>query len=659
MHRTGVTILIEIKNLCINFGEQVVLEGLDWFVTPRSRIGLVGSNGAGKTTLLRIIAGITEPGSGTVTIPRGHTIGYLPQDLIEIDELPLLAYLRKKAGLDVLTAKLRETEEHLSQLNQDSPELTKVLSAHERLQREFEAKGGFSFDSEAKRVLRGLGFRPETDCDKITTAFSGGWKMRIALAALLLSNHDILLMDEPTNHLDTESMEWVENWLRDYRGTIITVSHDRRFLDNIVTSVAELNHGKLDLYSCSYGKYLTEKEERRARIEAEIEQQKEKIENIQKFVEKFRYKASKATQVQSRIKQLEKMEVTELEAKTKTVHFSFPEAPRSGLNVITAENLAKTYGTNKVFSGCSFTIQRGEKVALVGINGAGKSTLLRLINQTEDPTEGEVTYGLNVKRKYFSQESAQNVEYSNTIWQEVNNTGSKLLEGAKRNLLGAFLFSGDEIYKQVSVLSGGEKARIGLLKMLLTESNLLILDEPTNHLDYETKELFQKALLEYGGTVLIVSHDRAFLDNLVTRIIEIRDGKLYDYPGNYSWFLEKRAKQLEAEQNPAPAKAAEAEAKPDPKEVKTKEQKRQEAEERNRLYKERKKFEDQLKPVEKSIETKEARKDEISALLCDAEVLADSSKVQSLMIELKDIEQELVTLNEKWEELAEKIAEIN
>ncbi|MEG2019109.1 MAG: ATP-binding cassette domain-containing protein [Synergistaceae bacterium] len=624
---------------------------MEWFITPKSRIGLVGNNGAGKTTLLRVIAGKTEQSSGTISIPKGHTIGYLPQDLIEIDKLPLIDYLKRKAGLEELSKELRQTEEKLSSLDENSDELKKTLALHERLQREFEAKGGFSFESDAKRTLKGLGFRPEKDATKLTTEFSGGWKMRIALASLILSNHDILLMDEPTNHLDTESMEWVENWLKDYKGTIITVSHDRRFLDNIVTSVAELNNSKITQYSCGYEKYLTEKEERKARIEAEREQQKEKIENIQKFVEKFRYKATKATQVQSRIKQLEKMDIIETESEAKHIHFKFSEAPRSGLNVITAENLEKTYDTNRVFKNVNLTIQRGEKIALVGINGAGKSTLLRLLNKTEQPTTGTVTYGLNVKQKYFSQESAQNVNYTNTIWQEVNNTGSKLLEGAKRNLLGAFLFSGNEIHKQVSVLSGGEKARIGLLKMLLSESNLLILDEPTNHLDYTTKELFQKALLEYKGTILIVSHDRAFLDNLVDRIIEIRDGKIYDYPGNYSWFLEKRQKQLELETQTSDTNE-------EPKENKTKEQKRQEAEERNQLYRKRKKYEDQIKPIEKEIEQKETRKETISHLLCDAQTLTDSNKVQKLMIELRDIETKLTELNEKWEELATKISEI-
>ena len=655
--------MIEIKDLKVNFGEQEVLRGIDWFITPKSRIGLVGDNGAGKTTLLRVLAGISDY-EGSITMPKGHVVGYLPQDLVEIKEVPLIEYLKDRAGLTRISRELAECEQRMSALAENAPALRGLLSEYERLQRIFESKGGFGFDIEAKQVLKGLGFAPERDAERLTAEFSGGWKMRIALAALLLSHSDIMLLDEPTNHLDTESMEWLESWLRDYRGTIIAVSHDRRFLDNMVTSVAELANGRINLYSCGYEKFLTEREERRARLEAEWEQQKEKIDEIQRFVERFRYKATKARQVQSRLRQLEKMEITELEGPAKSVNFQFPESPRSGREVIKAAGLTKRYGGHTIFQEVDLVVERGERVALVGVNGAGKSTLMRLLNQSEEPTAGTAELGLNVKKAYFSQESAQNLDYSRTIWQEVNNTGSKLLEGAKRNLLGAFLFSGDEIYKPVSILSGGEKSRLGLLKMLLSETNLLILDEPTNHLDYGTKELFQRALLQYGGTILIVSHDRAFLDDLVGRVIEIRDGRLYDYPGNYSWFIEKRngreapapaATGAPAEKLAAELRAGAAEARQD---LRTKEQKRAEAEERNRLYRAKKGFVERLAACEKEITAAEARKEEINGLLCSPEVLADSQRIQSLMIELKEKEERLKKLYEEWEELSIKIEEI-
>ncbi len=642
--------MITIKGLRLSFGKQTVLNGVDWFIAPKSHIGLVGDNGAGKTTLLRILAGLQDYDDGSVVLPGINTrVGYLPQDLVEIDDVSVLSFLYINAGLDEAKNKLDAAEAAISGLDENSQELKNMLSAYEKLQRDFDVRGGYNFETEAIKVLKGLGFRPKRDLHRRTSEFSGGWKMRIALAALLLSEPDLILLDEPTNHLDTESMEWLEGWLRNFRGTMIAVSHDRRFLENMITSVAELSFGKITTYSMGYDKFLTEREERLARLEAEREQQKERIEEMQHFIERFRYKATKAAQVQSRIKQLEKMEITETEAKHKTVSFKFPEAPRSGLNVVTADKLKMQYGSNLVFDNVCFSVQRGERVALVGVNGAGKSTLLRLVNKIEKPSSGNVELGLNVKRKYFSQESSQNLDYSKTVWEEVTNTGSKLEAPERRSLLGAFLFSGDDIYKKISVLSGGEKSRLGLLKMLLSSSNLLILDEPTNHLDHSTKELFQKALLSYGGTILIVSHDRAFLDNLVSRVFEIRDGMLYDYKGNYSYFIERRTKAM-VETNKRDDITAP---------VKTKEKKRAEAEERNRLFKERKKFLDEQEKIEKEIFVCEEKKSELSKKLCDPEFLKNSTFVSQTMIELKNYERQLSEKYTQWELVSGQIENIS
>lgn len=650
--------MITVKNLCVNFGTQSVLRGVDWFIAPKSRIGLVGVNGAGKTTLLRVLAGLEDYDEGSVSYTgKPPRIGYLPQDLVEIDSCSLIDFLYRHAGLEELKQKLHAAEQQLSSLGEDSPLLKSSLAAYEQLQREFDARGGYGFETEAVRVLKGLGFRPKRDMPRNTAEFSGGWKMRVALAALLLSAPDLLLLDEPTNHLDTESMEWLEGWLRDFRGTMIAVSHDRRFLENMTSSVAELSFGKITIYSMGYAKFLDEREARRERLLAEREQQQQKIEEMQHFIERFRYKATKAAQVQSRIRQLEKLELTEVEAAHKTVNLKFPESPRSGLEVLRAENLKKAYGDNLVFSDVNFTLQRGERVALVGINGAGKSTLLRLVNMSEEPTDGSVSFGQNVKRKFFSQESSQNLAYSKTVWEEVSSTGSKLEAPARRSLLGAFLFSGDDIYKKISVLSGGEKSRIGLLKMLLSSSNLLILDEPTNHLDYSTKELFQKALMSYGGTIFIVSHDRAFLDKLVSRVLEIRNGALYDYKGNYSYFIERRAKLMSEQQN-AVASSLSVSAAPAPKEAKTKEQKRAEAEERNRLFKSRKKFLDAQIALEQQIEQAEQKKEQLSAKLCDAEFLKDSAAVSAAMIELKALETELSDSYSRWEQVSKQLEEV-
>lgn len=596
-----------------------------------------------------------EPDDGRVEYIGNATVGYLPQDLVELGDGRVLAFLREKAGLALLQERLAEVEQLVSESPEGSRELAKYLAEHERLEGDFAHRGGYEFDATARKVLRGLGFAPG-DSERFCHEFSGGWRMRLALASVLLRRPDILLLDEPTNHLDTESMEWLEGWLRDHRGVMIFVSHDRRFIDKMATEIAELARGEITHYSMGYEQYFVEKEAARERLERTIEEQKERIEDIQRFVERFRYKATKATQVQSRIKQLEKMEIYEMDAPSKHVNIRFPEAARSGYEVVSGRGLAKRYGDIEVFRDLDIEINRGERVALVGVNGAGKSTLLRLLSGSEEPDEGKVQLGHNVKRAYFSQESAQNLDYSHTIWDEACRTGSKITEAEKRNLLGSFLFSGDDIRKPIRVLSGGEKSRVALFKLLLSDSNFLILDEPTNHLDMNTKEIFQRALLQYGGTLLIVSHDRFFLDNLVDRVVEIRDGRLYGYPGNYSRFIAKREEQLKADESPAkdiPGRTLPQARLPENSDAgDSKEKRKREADERNRLYRERKVFADRIEPIEARIAASEARRDEIDAMLCAPELLADSSGLQQLMIERKELENSIAADYGQWEELA-------
>ncbi len=642
--------MIDIKGLKLAFGERIIFGGIDWLITDRARVGLVGDNGAGKTTLLRVLSEEMEPDGGSVDRSKSLVVGYLPQDLVELEARPILAYLKRRVGIAEVEERLRETEHALAGTDAHSKALGSLLGEHGRLERQFEHLGGFGFEAMARKVLRGLGFAVE-DADRSCAEFSGGWKMRIALAALLLSRPDVLLLDEPTNHLDTESMEWLEAWLRDYQGAVVAVSHDRRFLDNMTEQIAELARGRLTLWPWSYERYLIEKEGARERLEKAAAERKDRIEEIERFISRFRYKSSKAAQVQSRIKQLEKMEVLELDGPSRTVHFRIPEAPESGWEILKAKDLSKSYGAHGVFGGADFTITRGERVALVGVNGAGKSTLLRLLSDVEEPTSGSIKLGHNVKRAFYSQESAQNVNYAHTVWEEAREAPSKLTEAGKRNLLGAFLFSGEDIHKSVSVLSGGEKARLALFRLMLTESNFLILDEPTNHLDLNTKELFQRALLQYSGTLLIVSHDRHFLDDLVDRVLEIRDGRLYDYPGNYSWFLEKREELLKKEaeggenrENPSGG-------------YRTREQKKQEAEERERLAQERRTLKKELAPLEARIEKLEARRGEIDGLLCSTDVLGDSGRVQALMKERGALEQNLAAGYARWEELTDLLAE--
>lgn len=635
--------LIDIKGLRLAFGEKVIFDGVSCRIGDDARLGVVGSNGSGKTTLLRVLMEDVVPDGGSVERSRGLTVGCLPQDLVELEPVPLMDFLKDRAGIAAVEARLRETEARLSEAESASAELSSLLEEHARLERRFELSGGFAFESMALKVLHGLGFR-RNDGVKNCADFSGGWKMRVAMAALLLSAPDVLLLDEPTNHLDTESMEWLEGWLRGYKGAVVAVSHDRRFLENTVTQIADLERGSLTLYPYDYDRYLAAKAESRAQLEQSAEAQQRQIERIQQFVSRFRYKATKAAQVQSRLKQLAKMEVIELEGPERNVRFRIPEAPPSGREVLKAADLSKRYGDLCVFEGLNFTVERGERTALVGVNGAGKSTLLRLLSGTEQPTCGAVRLGHNVKPAFYSQESAQNVDYARTIWEEARAAPSRLNDVERRSLLGAFLFSGDDIHKPVAVLSGGEKARLALYKLMLAETNFLVLDEPTNHLDQTTRDVVQRALLQYQGTLLIVSHDRSFLDVLAERVLEIRDGRLYDYPGNYSWFLEKREEALAREEVAAVGVEA--------RDLRSREARRAAAEERQRVMAAAREIRRKLDPLEERIGRMEARQTEIDAELCDASVLCDSSRVQALMVERGAITADLPASYEEWERLS-------
>ena len=620
--------MIDIKNLRLSFGEQTIFRGLNLQIHDNARIGIVGPNGAGKTTLLRTITGEILPDDGLIERSRGLTVGYLPQDLVELTPIPLMDYLKHRAGISDVEAKLRALEDKLSLSTQNHSDL---LDEYSRLERRFENLGGFAFESMAMKVLHGLGFRKD-DSLKNCRDFSGGWKMRIAMAALLLSGPDVLLLDEPTNHLDTESMEWLEGWLRTHKGAVVSVSHDVRFLENTAENIADLENGTITLYPYSYDEYVEVKAQNQELLEKAYTQQQAKIARIESFVNRFRYKATKAAQVQSRLKQLEKIEKIEHVLLSKTVRLTIPEAPQSGWEVLKAQDLAKSYGEFEVFRGVNFVLNRGERVALVGVNGAGKSTLLRLLSMTEQPTAGSVRLGHNVKFAYYSQESAQNIDYTRTVWEEARAVPSKLNDVERRNLLGAFLFSGDEIHKSAGVLSGGEKARLALYKLMLEETNFLILDEPTNHLDQNTREIVERALMKYQGTLLIVSHDRHFLDSLAERVLEIRDGKLYDYPGNYSWFLEKREESMTQPEISRPQAVRKARA-------------------NNEGQRE-------IREVKKDIAATEARITEIDEELCRPETLGDSARVQALMIERDNLDKGLKDLYSRWEELSIRLEDL-
>ncbi|MBL3539646.1 ABC-F family ATP-binding cassette domain-containing protein [Aminivibrio sp.] len=641
--------MIRISDIRIQTGERSLFQDLSWTILPGSRTGLVGNNGAGKTTLLRIMTGETTVDSGTVTVSKGLRVGYLPQDLVELPDVPVLSFLRSRTGLAAVEDELAVCTGRLSGLPSESPEHARELSRHDLLLKQFESLGGYAFDAMAGKILSGLGFS-QGDKDRTTGSFSGGWKMRIHLAGLLLIRPDILLLDEPTNHLDTESMEWLEGWLSGFRGTIVAVSHDRRFLDKICTSIAELSFGKISLYRGNFSDYLDERERRLEELRRQERLQKEELARMEEFIERFRYKASKAASVQSRIKRLEKINLVEIKEDTKTVSFRLPPCVRSGLDVISMEKGEKKYGDQTVFSDASLTIKRGEKIALVGVNGAGKSTLSRILSGTEELTSGTVRTGHNVRIAFFSQQSSENLDYSKTVWETLSGRNPAWTAQDKRNLLGAFLFSGDDIFKSVSVLSGGEKSRLALLKLLMEEANCLVLDEPTNHLDMQTKDLFQRALLEYDGTLVIVSHDRYFLDNLATRVVEIASGKLIDYQGNYSYFIEKRKALTSA--------AEESRAEKNEKEDPEKDRKRLEAERRNLLYRKKRKVLEKLEPIEEKISLLEKQQSERDNLLSDPAFLSDSEKVQNLLIQRNNASKELDSLYELWESLMTEIETI-
>ncbi|MDD4364589.1 MAG: ABC-F family ATP-binding cassette domain-containing protein [Synergistales bacterium] len=639
--------MIRIAEGQLRFGERILFKDLGFAVPDGGRVGIVGRNGAGKTTLLRVLAGETFLDGGTVEVPPREEIGYLPQDLAELGVAIVSDFLKERAGIASLERELRRLETLIAD---SSGEDASLLSRYDHVSALFRSRDGFSFEARAAKVLSGLGFGPDAlsqPCD----AFSGGWKMRLLLASILLAEPKTMLLDEPTNHLDTESMEWLEGYLRDYRGTLVVISHDRRFLDKMTFETAELSLGRITLYRGNYSYYLDESARRKETLEKQARRQETEIQKTEQFIERFRYKATKASQVQSRIRQLEKVERITLEGEAAAAVLRFPPCLRSGFDVVRLSAVSKSYGTHQVFGDVSFTIHRGEKVALVGVNGAGKSTLSRLLAFEEEPTEGTVHRGLNVLPAFFSQESSRNLDYRNTIWQEVTSTGSELSERERRSLLGAFLFSGDDIHKPVSVLSGGEKSRLGLLKVLLRPSNFLVLDEPTNHLDMATKEIFQQALMAYDGTLVIVSHDRHFLDDLAVRIIEIRRGKVHDYHGNYSYFIERRKALLELEgaeappSGEAPARSVQTE----------RERKRDEARRRNELYRRRQEVLAELKPLEALIDDMEAEKNRIEETLCDPSVLADSERVGKLMIALDETRKAIESHLPRWESLMERL----
>ncbi|MGC2694506.1 MAG: ABC-F family ATP-binding cassette domain-containing protein [Candidatus Angelobacter sp.] len=553
--------MIQLSQAGKRFGPKVLFQNLDWLVTPHDRVGLVGANGTGKTTLLKILAGSDSLDYGTLTRQRGIQCGYLPQDGLSLSGRSVFAECL--SVFDHIHQMQRDQEDlahRMGEVDHSSPEYAQIAERFHRIQAEIQARDGYTIEAEVGTVLHGLGFSKE-DWERRTEEFSGGWQMRIALAKLLLQKPNLLLLDEPTNHLDLETRNWLEQYLVDYPHAYVLISHDRYFLDVTVKKTAEIWNRQVFFYTGNYEKYLAQKAERRAQLEAAYRNQKEKTDQLEAFINRFRAQATKAKQVQSRIKELERMEKIEIPPDEKAIHFSFPQPRPSGRVLAEAKDLAKSYGPKQVFSGANFVIERGDRIALVGVNGAGKSTLIKLLAGLEPPTGGELRPGHNADVDYFAQDQYKALDPQARMLDDLFAAAPRSTQTELRSLLGCFLFSEDDVFKTIGVLSGGERNRYALARMLLHPSNFLLLDEPTNHLDLRAKDVLLDALQKFTGTVVFVSHDRYFIDKLATRVFEIGNGRVEVFPGNYEdylWRKEGKADALEgslASAAPSPSAA--------------------------------------------------------------------------------------------------------
>jgi len=656
--------MIAAHSIGISFGGTLLFRDVTFTISPGDRVGLVGSNGAGKTTLLRILIGQQEVDEGTVVRSRHSVIGYLPQEGIVLSDLTVRQEVMKAFG-ELLELE-REVEEVTDEMaswegDHDSPAYHALVDELGELQHRLDAMRGHSAVDEVDKVLMGLGFDTD-DIDRPCSVFSGGWQMRIELAKLLLRQPDLLMLDEPTNHLDIESLVWLEEFLKRYQGSLLMISHDRAFLDGVCNRIFEMSLRRLTAYTGNYTRYLGEREARREQHQSAYANQQREIAETERFIERFRYKATKARQVQSRIKSLERMDkIDALEADEASVHFRFPPAPRSGRVVVELKNLHKWYGDNHVLRGVDFALERGEKVAFLGRNGEGKSTMSRIIAGIES-YQGERTIGHNVSIGYFAQHQAEALDPRRTVLETLDAVATGDVRLKLRSLLGAFLFREDDVFKRVAVLSGGEKSRLALAKLMLEPVNLLIFDEPTNHLDMASKDVLKGALIRFDGSLIIVSHDRDFLEGIIDKCVEFRNGNIKEHIGGIEDYLRRhQASSVDnAFQREQPRSGGDAlrQATGAERDVSPRERKRQEAERRNARYAATKELRTKITKIETRIAALEEEKGALSAQLADADTYSQPEKIKKLHARSSVLERELADLYNRWGKIAAELETI-